>query len=278
MAFTSRRIRQIVGAVAVVVVLMLSGLAVRSVLRARARLNEATTARRARVAPDPPRLDARRRNPVAVQPEPLDSLPLAASIGAAGSDPLSFARTTAAEYRQRARYPSWSQPIVGAEDPLTLEEETVPAPSREGSGATLTGKYRDTTEGGDLAIDAEVDVTVVGRFHLEATLYSRDGLQPIAWAQHTAELPTGRQWMRLRFYGLILHERALDGPYLLHAVALSTLTQVPAVKNPLVTNAYVSGTYAAKSFSDRPFDDPDLLEAADRIEQVIKGLGPENDG
>lgn len=137
--------------------------------------------------------------------------------------------------------------------------------------AQLTGTYRDSREGGDLAIDAEVDVKGSGRFHLEATLYSADGKVPIAWAQQAAELSSGQQWLRLRFHGLVLHEEQLDGPYLLRYAALSTTTQMPNAKNRLVENAYVTGRYRAADFSDQPFNDPDLLEAADRIEGAFPG-------
>ena len=270
MAGSRRRVWQIVSALAALVVVVASVVAVRSVLRARARLTSPESARRPRVAPDPPRLDVRQRNQSA--PTSLDSFPLAAPNQALGADPLSVAKTTAAEYRQRARYPRWSQPIAGSEDPAESEYQRTSTDSPTGDDVSLTGNYRDAAEDGDLAIDAEVTVKTPGRFHVEATLYSKDGQQPIAWAQHTAELPTGKHWLRLRFYGLILHERGIDGPYLLRSLALSTLTAVPVVKNGLARDAHVTGIYTARNFTDRSFDDPDLLEAADRIEQAIDGL------
>jgi hypothetical protein len=144
--------------------------------------------------------------------------------------------------------------------------------------AQLTGSYRDQADGGDLVIDAEVQATNTGRFHIEATLYSEDGQHAIAWAQQAAELPAGRHWLSLRFHGLILNERQIDGPYLLRYVALSTATQMPNAKNRLAENAFLTGTYTFNQFSDRPFDDPDLLDAADRIEQAIDGLAPEAEG
>ena len=41
---------------------------------------------------------------------------------------------------------------------------------------------------------------------------------------------------------------------------------MPNAKNRVVENAYTTGAYGASAFSDRPFDDPQLLEAAKRIE------------
>ena len=144
--------------------------------------------------------------------------------------------------------------------------------------AQLTGTYRDSPEGGDLAIDAEVDVRGSGRFHLEATLYSEDGAVPIAWAQQATELSSGRHWLRLRFHGLVMHERQLDGPYLLRYAALSTATQMPNAKNRLIEDAYVTGRYRAADFSNEPFNDPDLLDAAERMEGALAGFEPDAGG
>jgi hypothetical protein len=132
--------------------------------------------------------------------------------------------------------------------------------------AHLTGRYRDALIDGDLAVDAEVEVAANGRFHIEGSLYAEDG-RPLAWAQTTEALPPGLQWMRLPFFGLILREREVDGPYVLRYVALSTTTQMPNAKNDLVENAYVTASYAAAAFRDQPFNDPNLLEAADRLER-----------
>ena len=133
--------------------------------------------------------------------------------------------------------------------------------------ARLTGTYRDARAGGDLSIEAEVEVLKTGRFHLEGTLATADGSRRLAWAQTALDLPPGRHWMSLPFYGLILNETQIDGPYLLQTVALSTTTAMPNAKNRMVENAHVTAAYRASSFSDRPFGDPSLLEAADRLER-----------
>jgi hypothetical protein len=133
--------------------------------------------------------------------------------------------------------------------------------------AYLTGNFRDAVVDGSLTIDAEVEVALAGRFHLEATLYSGDGSRPLAWSQTAGELAPGRHWMTLAYYGLILNERQVDGPYLLRWVALSTATGMPNAKNRPLENAWMTRPYRASAFSDRPFDDPDLLDAAERIER-----------
>ena len=110
-------------------------------------------------------------------------------------------------------------------------------------------------------------MTGAGRFHVEATLYGPDGVEKVAWAQAAAWLEPGTHWLDLGYYGLILRERGIDGPYVLRYVALSTATEMPNAKNRVVENAYRTGAYQATAFSDRPYQDPGLLEAAKRIEE-----------
>src|SRR6185369_12101253 len=133
--------------------------------------------------------------------------------------------------------------------------------------AQLTGNYRDAVTDGSLVVGVEVDVSQAGRFHVEATLYGPDGLVKIAWAQAAQWLEPGTHWLDLGYYGLILRERGIDGPYVLRYVALSTVSEMPNAKNRIVENAYTTGTYQSVAFSDRPFNDPQLLEAAKRVEE-----------
>jgi hypothetical protein len=130
--------------------------------------------------------------------------------------------------------------------------------------AQPTGRYSDALVDGSLEIRAEVQVEEAGRFHLEGTLYTRDGA-PLAWAQNALTLSPGAQWIPLSFFGLSLHERGADGPYVLRYAALSTVTGMPNAKNRLVENAHVTNAYRAAEFADQPYDDPDLLDAARRM-------------
>jgi hypothetical protein len=131
--------------------------------------------------------------------------------------------------------------------------------------ARLTGRYRDSLEDGHLVIAAEVLVEARGRFHLEATLAAADGT-PLAWAQNALPLEPGTAWIPLTYWGLALRERGVDGPYVLRSVALSTTGEMPNQKNDVAELAYTTRPYRAAQFSDRSFDDPDLLEAAERLE------------
>ena len=140
--------------------------------------------------------------------------------------------------------------------------------------AQLTGTYADAVVDGHLQVQVEVNVQATGRFHLQATLYSQDG-QPIAWAQNALRLAPGVQRIPLTFYGLILREKAVDGPYVLRYVALSTTTGMPNAPNRLVENAFVTRPYSATTFSDQPFNDPNLLDTAERLERDGGLAGPQ---
>jgi hypothetical protein len=137
--------------------------------------------------------------------------------------------------------------------------------------AQLTGSYRDAMVDGSLSIEAEVEVTQAGRFHLEGSLYTADGGRGLAWAQNAIDLPPGRHWIPLSYYGLAFREAGVDGPYLLRYVALSTATAMPNGKNRLMENAHVTRAYRASAFTERSFDDPSMLEAAERVERDLAG-------
>lgn len=133
--------------------------------------------------------------------------------------------------------------------------------------AQPTGRFADRLIAGSLWVGVEIEVRRAGRFHLEGTLYSTDGAHKIAWAQAAGEFAEGRHWIDLPFYGLALAERGIDGPYLLRWLALSTTGSMPNAKNRVLENAHLTGAYAADDFTDEPYDDPDLLEAARRVEE-----------
>ena len=148
--------------------------------------------------------------------------------------------------------------------------------------AQLTGNYRDSVRGGNLVVEAEVEVTESGRFYLEGTVapvQGGPGAAPVGWAQAAVELEPGSHWVELSFYGLMFHERGAAGPFRLSSVALSTTTGMPNALNDLVEDAHRTRAYPLAHFTRRPFANPGLLRAAERLERPApQGHGQGNGG
>jgi uncharacterized membrane protein len=131
--------------------------------------------------------------------------------------------------------------------------------------AHLTGQYRDAVVDGHLQIEAEVAVVEPSDIRLEGTLASPAAVM-LGYARTEVPLAPGTHWIPLTFWGLILREQNVDGPYTLFSVTLATLDEDGAQPSDVVGNAYRTAPHRAADFSDQPFNDPALLEAAERLE------------
>lgn len=131
--------------------------------------------------------------------------------------------------------------------------------------ARLTGNYRENLVDGDLVVSAEIEVSQPGRFHLMGTLHTTVG-QPIGVAQAAIELDWGRHWVDLSFFGLMFHDRNVAGPFRLGTLALTTTGGMPNAKSAVVQDALVTKPYGLSQLRSQPFGDPDLMEAANRLE------------
>jgi hypothetical protein len=79
--------------------------------------------------------------------------------------------------------------------------------------------------------------------------------------------------MTLQFYGAILRDRDIAGPYLVRWVALSTTTAMPNAQNRLSEADYRTAAYDLVTFTDQPFNDAGLLDAAKRAERDQTEVG-----
>lgn len=131
--------------------------------------------------------------------------------------------------------------------------------------AELTGRFRDRAADGDLVVSAQVQVERAGRFHVEGTLHTMSG-EPVGWAQTAVELEPGTHWVDLSFYGLMFHDRNVNGPLRLGTVALTTTGAMPNGMGDPLMDAYTTSPVRAGEMRAEPFGRPDLLEAADRLE------------
>jgi len=120
--------------------------------------------------------------------------------------------------------------------------------------ATFTGNYRDAvTPEGDLMVEAEVDVSSADRFYFQASLYTELG-DPIGGNQLTLNLGKGKSWVPFKFYGLMMHDSNVDGPYLLKNIALARVT-MPMQRAPLTHPGYFTEQYSLSKFSNVRYEE-----------------------
>ena len=146
--------------------------------------------------------------------------------------------------------------------------------------AHFTGAFRESREQGSLVVSAEVDVRRRGRYTVEANLMA--GKESVAYARAELLLPVGRHFVPLQFFGRILRERGLAGPYRVVGLrgSLSTdaiqpemLAGSPADVDRLLSSVrqtdpkkmimpyykkdFETAAYPISEFSDREYDSPE---------------------
>lgn len=100
-----------------------------------------------------------------------------------------------------------------------------------------TGALRDSvTAGGNLLIEAQVEVARAARYYFRASLYNNPE-SPIGSSQYAAELAPGRHWVPLEFYGLMIRDRGQDGPYLVKQLSLARVA-VPLARGGVFEAGY----------------------------------------
>ena len=120
--------------------------------------------------------------------------------------------------------------------------------------AKFTGHYRDSlTPEGDLMVEAEVDVSRADRFYFQASLYTELG-DPIGGNQMTLNLKKGKSWVPFKFYGLMIRDSNVEGPYLLKNISLARVT-MPMQRAPLIHPGYFTEHYALSKFSNVRYEE-----------------------
>lgn len=122
--------------------------------------------------------------------------------------------------------------------------------------AELDGTYSDAIVDGSLVVQAGVAVAEAGRYKLIASLYAGD--QAIAFAQSAGELEVGHRSLALTFFGKILHDRELDGPYTLRYAMLFEEFPAQGIYWPgtTVDPAYTTRAYKWTELSAAPYVEP----------------------
>ncbi len=83
--------------------------------------------------------------------------------------------------------------------------------------AEFTGKFSDRVSNGYLLVDVGMRVDREGSYRVEGNLFDLAG-DPLAWAAFEDHLGAGQQDVTLKFYGLVLHDAGLAGPFVLQQV------------------------------------------------------------
>jgi hypothetical protein len=139
----------------------------------------------------------------------------------------------------------------------------------------LTGKYRDTIEDGSLVIYAGVSAKDKAAAQVRAELHGPKG-EDIGFAWANQDVPRGESEMRLVFYGKVIADSNINGPYRLEHVVLG----VPAHRliGPVATEvAHLTQPYQANQFrrdphgANNPVFDQQLREYEDRLRKAERG-------
>jgi hypothetical protein len=135
--------------------------------------------------------------------------------------------------------------------------------------AHLTGQYKDSLDDGNLKIEAEVEVEEAGRFRVESTLVRTSDAKMITYGYADADLPPGRHWIPVKYYGLAFHVMKAEGPYSMFSVVLSEIGG-STVEGDVVPNAHTTAAYKLSDFNDQPYNEPSYTQKAEYYEALAR--------
>lgn len=121
--------------------------------------------------------------------------------------------------------------------------------------AELSKRFAEHVDNGSLVVDVGVAVAQRGHYKVIASLYAADHTTALCFAQEARELDAGAQAIPLVFFGKILHDRGVDGPYVLRYAMLFEEFPDQGMYWPGVTvdDAYTTRAYRAADFSPAPY-------------------------
>jgi hypothetical protein len=130
---------------------------------------------------------------------------------------------------------------------------------------------RDAIESGSLVATLECDVFEDGLYTVYGNLFASDGKTPLGMSKKSYPLAAGRQTVKLVFFGKVLADQKVDGPYVLKDIH-GLKRQGPDDANNLWWShdaVYRTRAYAAGDFSGAAWDDPERRERLAAFERVI---------
>ena len=128
----------------------------------------------------------------------------------------------------------------------------------------------DSIADGSLTISLDVDVLEAGTYTFQANLMAADGTTPLAWNDIGAQLASGRQRVRLVFFGKILRDQLQNGPYVMRDLR-GFLHKDDAEHNLWWSypNSYRTAAYAAADFSPAEWDSAEKREKVAGMHDII---------
>lgn len=111
--------------------------------------------------------------------------------------------------------------------------------------ARFNGAFETRISDGSLCIDVGVDVTAAGHYLIDANLRAAD--EPLAWTRFKRTLLPGQQQVPLCFFGKVLIDKGLSGPYRLTELRGALLR--PAAEPDLLPMAWFDGVYQTPDVS-----------------------------
>lgn len=123
----------------------------------------------------------------------------------------------------------------------------------------LTGEYRERiTAEGNLLFEIEVKTTEAARYYVRASLYTGANT-PIGSAQFADNLSTGRQWIPLTYFGLMIRDNNEPGPYLIQTVELAK-AGIPMLRMPPAQTNMFTQSYALDEFNNQTYQEQQSLK------------------
>jgi hypothetical protein len=150
--------------------------------------------------------------------------------------------------------------------------------------ARVTGPYRVDLENGNLVAYVGIDASAPSRQHLKGELWGPHGEAiSYAWVRNDAT-PVGPSTMKLTFYGKVIHDSGVDGPYEIKNLLLTTFEDNnDRLENPAVSPGLLTPPWSHGQFTDVPIngDNAMLKEKqqilSEELAQAKAGLYDPND-
>lgn len=156
--------------------------------------------------------------------------------------------------------------IDGQTRQLVRDFVFAPRPVLEVRGA------RDQLRDGSLVVTLDCEVYEDGVYTFYGDLMAQDGT-PIAMTKLSYPLKAGRRTADLTFFGKVIYDHGVDGPYVLRD--LHGLKRVEDGESNVWWNhpgQYQTKPYKAHELSDAEWNDPERLERLANFERVIKEM------